>query len=648
MRYIKYLISILFFALVLIVVGESYIMELDNFYTRFLSASIILPDNIIEESISEDIIEAAAKFDVDAFLFQSTPSDSFNVIHEIYCTKDVENYFEQNAGITEKVYKSIFMGSREFVFRDFELIDNGLKFDYIYIIGSEENARNFKISLLEKYGGSHIRQGYIDESVSNSIRFICYGIIAILFVLTIYEINYDKKELIVSVLYGRNLAFQITLRILVNTMVYLVASMVLFHVLGLITHTENHINITINALVGVIIVPNLPYLTLARYDLKKIISNQKVPAYVKFINYTIKCITLTLTIVLISGNLLLIVEAVSFASQKTFWEEKNDFYNVKLMYRPDLSSSYSEEDQEIRYSFYTENMAKLEAFLLAETWQTSEYYNNSILISNKNALGYLKDNIKELKELKVDGNYYFFLPSKLENNVDVIEELELLFIDQIEKMSEVKVYYYDDNTSLVSRKINDKGFAKVSKNPVIFLDNSDLPNKEVMYYWDLIMFNLSESNFDIYERFIFENKLSKEVTSTNSVYSEYISNGKVMKVALYSNSIFIMLLLLFEISIIHLIIKLEFSSKALELSISKIMGYSVFERYKGMFMMVFSLTLFSFLVALLITLYYSISNGSFILFGIIITLIIETMIVYINVSKIERRKIQIILKGGTV
>ena len=121
-----------------------------------------------------------------------------------------------------------------------------------------------------------------------------------------------------------------------------------------------------------------------------------------------------------------------------------------------------------------------------------------------------------------------------------------------------------------------------------------------------------------------------------------------MKRNLYIGSVLLIILLLLETIIIKTILKYEFSVNAIELSLKKIYGYSLFNRHKKIFLTT-SILGFICIVSASI-LYYLLKITLFrnVITGGIMIVVMEVEIIISYVNKLERFNVQKILKGGQI
>lgn len=205
MKKIKYIISFCIIFIGILIIGESHIFYLDNFYTQYDNTTLYLQIDTTSEEMKRDIIDSSRANNVDVFtLKRSQPSISL-INYNIYGTSKVEEYINKKSNIFEGNYNSVFLGNISFTFNDFDTLeDMENQIDY-YIIGSKDNIYKFKMDLINKYAGNHPKGGYSDkESVRNTIS-IWILIISIILLITIYELISKKKENVLRITMGERI-----------------------------------------------------------------------------------------------------------------------------------------------------------------------------------------------------------------------------------------------------------------------------------------------------------------------------------------------------------------------------------------------------------------------------------------------------------
>ena len=660
MKGIKYTISFCVIFIGLLIIAESHIFYLENFYTQYNSTTLYLQYDTTKEEMIDDIINSAEHNGVEVFTFIRFQSNIFLTEYNIYGTPGTEKYLNDKSNIVEEKYKSLFMGNINFKFESINNIPNIEKVHDYYVIGSTEQVHKFKMELIEKYAGNHPKPGYPDKESRNNTIVIWALIICIILLLSFYDVVSQKKENVIRISMGEKISKIICINILIDSFIFVVMFIVILFILSRYSYVFFNFNISIIFFAILLCINGLLYLNLYSYDIKEAFSNGKSYKSLLSLNYGLKLITTVLIILIISSNIFSISESLSLYKQKTFFEEHADYYYIKFAYRIRENSDGSFNDtltdsSRVQVIF---NKQFFEKFNAIELKNVSNVYGTGGILANKNAFDYLSSKIDELRDINLEKEFYFLLPEKMKNNLELIN----LLIDYIEifESNDYGVIYYNDNIEVVGVDEDSLYGSDVVKNPIIVYNNmsleqlklqSDNNEQNIMKSEQLYdtMYKIS-SNDDLKEfnKFIVEYNLQDEIVNKTNVLEKYENSWIIAKRILYINLVFSILVLLLELIIINSIIRLEYEVNAIELSIKKVMGYSVLEKNWKIIMMTVITTISSILIAIIGARIMQIQEVYYIAFGGSIILILELFIIVFYINRIENSKIQKILKGGNL
>lgn len=95
-----------------------------------------------------------------------------------------------------------------------------------------------------------------------------------------------------------------------------------------------------------------------------------------------------------------------------------------------------------------------------------------------------------------------------------------------------------------------------------------------------------------------------------------------------------------------LIFSCSYETHAKELTVKKVLGYSMIERYRGFFLLSGAICAISFIGALLVFLFFKIGMIQYMIYGSLMVWVIDWMILIVLTRKNDRLEIQRVLKGG--
>ena len=77
LKTIKYIISLCIIFIGMLIIGESHIFRLNNFYTEFDNTTLYLQKDTSDVEMTNDILDSAKNNDVEVFTFIKSPRSIF-------------------------------------------------------------------------------------------------------------------------------------------------------------------------------------------------------------------------------------------------------------------------------------------------------------------------------------------------------------------------------------------------------------------------------------------------------------------------------------------------------------------------------------------------------------------------------------------
>lgn len=659
MKKIKYIFVIVLMLIVFSFIGESYIYYLENFNDDFYSTTMSKPDHKSDIEMKVDIEKSARDNDVDVFVVKKDIKSNIDVDLSIYGTTGVQKKLEDNLSMYEEKYNSMFLGNVTINYNNINEITIMNDFNDYYLIGSKKNVKAFKVELINIYGGNHPVQGMDIKQSSRNILFVWLIIYIVILLFTYHDIIFQKKELLIKVTFGEKISKLVLKNILLDLIVFISVFIATYYFTSLFTQSKFHFIYSLLVFAGFILINSLLYLSLYSLNIKEVFSNSKHSTKLLAINYGLKTLTILLAIIVLSGSIGLIVEGLTFHKQKEFFESHKDYSYVQFDYK--LRSALQEDldliDQgaNVREGFYKEHFDN--AIQLVNITSNLDLSVPTIL-ANRNALNYLESKIPKLKELEFEEKVYYILPEKHAKNksaLTTIQEIYASYHNDFGKLiTDYEIIVYNSDADIISiDELDYLNRSTLQYNPIIVFDNTD--GKDIVlttvtslrktYYAHDIMYLISDEKFN---SFVEKNNLTNEITVKTNVYDLYLYYWTLIKRGIIIAIVLFALVLLLEVIIIGLILRLEYEINAVELSIKKILGYTTWQKNKKIIYLTLSVTIISILISLVINYIFSISEASYLFYGGVIILITETMFIFVNITKIEKTKLQKILKGGSL
>lgn len=622
---------------------ESY----QGYLSKFDDASktdFYCPENISYDTMLTQISNVSKEYNVLVYNVQTNVHTMFYSEVDIYAGETAKDYIEKHYDVHEGMFSSLLSGKTSVKFFPFseipdEVLEDGARFS---VVGKKENADNFKLDLIEIYGGElPIYDGFTSKQESNTMLYTVWIItIVVVCFFTFYETILMKKENFIRITLGESLPF-LWLKFLLLDLLFLGISFIGCILFSGLVYSRIFMLNKILFMFGVLIFADIIVsVNLLFYDRNKVLAHLSLSRKLLTINNIVRCFTIVITVLCVSASLSVIYEYVGYAKQKSFYQLYSNYsvlQNIKVKNADDVNFELSEKG-----GFYLEYSQKADMSLLMEG--VSLLSGRKIVRANTQAVNsYVKNIIPELQDYSFDKDIYLIYCDK----EPPTEDEKMTILSGLADCSTGEITYHEQ-TKLVVRT-PDETFTKWIKNPIIVYYHKGL---EEMYADDPmsievstpIVFYIVAENGSVNE---YMNAHNITFSSTNMM--DYFEHESVkLKRTAYLSLIFAVMFIILQIMILFSILQLEYTVNAIELSIKKIIGYSMMERFKKQYLLSFVLYTVSLLATELISKKLQFGNTVFIMYGILFMYFIENLLFTIFAKKYDRSHIQQILKGSAL
>ncbi|WPP41128.1 hypothetical protein SK066_21625 [Paenibacillus hunanensis] len=655
MKKIKFLIIIPIFFVALLIIGESYILKMENFQSEYIYTTLYLQNGQNEKTMKENILKAAHDNNIDVFTFNKINSNGVVTV-KIYGSEHVRDQLGKLSSVQQKKYQSVFLDDMNFEFYDLKTLKDIKDVHDFYIIGNKSDAVSFKSSLINKYAGNSPQDGYQSNNSGYIVLTLIIIVIIISSLLTYYDALYQKKASIIRISFGEKLSFIIWKNIVIDSITYIaVFGLIIYFQKDLTSILDNIQSITL-FLVFLIATNAVMYTTLLSIQLKDSFSNTDIHAKrLLFLNYVIKVVTIPLIIITISSNLFFIDQSYSLYKQADFFRDHSNYSYVTTELRPVIKQNGEadakfQESEQLQTLFYTEHFEN--SLLLSMIHQASTTQAPT-MIANRNAISYLKERINELKSTDFKKEVYFIMPENMAHDKDNVDALlqEYSFFEGTLEPNNYEVIGYEEDTNVVAVNRNNMYGSEMYSNPIIILNNSSPIEKKLsenanrVNYMSEVMYKISN---DELEQFKSKYKLSdgNAIVAKTNILDKYNEGWNKARNILYMNSVFCILMLFLEVLIILSILQLEYKVNAIELAVKKVFGYTIWQKNKHIFLVSLLTTIISSIVVIATTIY--LNKDLLVLVGSIIVffVFIEWLFIVLCIVRMEKKNIIKILKEG--
>lgn len=662
-------------------IGESYTFFLENFQDSYTQVGYYLPTGESEKEMNVHIREEAENFGTHVFAMDRFNNGAFNRTITIYGDEYIKEKLKEDWNIEEGIKKSFFSGTTKFYFEPFEKAKEKNLKNCWYTDKSNEELYDMVYPNMVKYSGSF--RNYPSKYDSKITIVFAWFIVGIsMLVLTLYDITYGKKEQNIRIILGadnRRLQFK---KIILDIIGITISGVLSFILINIFTNPLFEIKVSLIFIIGILILNSILIffgMRIKKNATLKLESSNKVLA----IGTVLKGVVQVLMVVIISITIGLIVEGIKLYSQRDFYDSKKDLVHVDIEYPYDYEKiEYIQgENDELLYdtnsqvsdNFLRYSYKKLSCSLIYHHSYSdvSPKFGHKYVYANLKGIEEYRDEIYEFEELENNEGNYILISEDVDEGEVLNELLSFSNITHLSKQNLDGVFRYKKGLSIVTegRRESEYDYSYKIKNPVIILDTFNygkLLNYEVKYspykrekcrgviYNDapyLMQFVSVKNDRKLIENFgkevegevIKSELLEYSVENIKDWYNGLWSlQNRSLLVALILTILFI--ILEFQISV--LVLSILYETKAKELVLKKVLGYSTFERYRRFFIL--SLTLSGLSLGISIGIYFYMNLGiiSNMIYGSIIVLVLDFLILTYLTKKYDRLEVQRVLKGG--
>lgn len=683
MTKVKSIIAFFIFLSGFLFIGESHTFFLENFQDKYVQVGYYLETGDSEVDMRNAILAKADEFGADVFAIHKDNNGAFQRKITIYGNAAVQEALLQDWGIQEGTVASFFSGKTTFIFKPFEQATEKELQNCWYIGRLQEELHPMLFPHMAEYSGNFRNSG--SGETSRLVVAATWGMMGLaILLLTAYDTLYSKKELMIRVVFGASLKQLIVRKIVLDTAGLLLALLAAVLLLAPLTSITFRWPVSIaSALLFFIsnaIVLMLGMKLKERLQIKSVASMKQVLAF----GLVFKGVITLIAIVILSLTLMLVVEGLKLYAQKDDYQGQADRVHIELAYpypyekmafaegyyegKWPLDTSEQLMENFVRFSYRELDFALMHYYPLFE--QTSPKWGDRYVMANVAGVERYKDWIPDWETIKQQEGNYILVPA----GADVAEIREELLENTHLGLSDenlIGMFTYDKGLSVIA-----EGFADVEldytfdiKNPVILLDAFDygkLRNytvsyelkeatefggmiaRNMMYHAQFVNMVYDEDKLDVFAQLVAGEAIDADLLEFSVVSTQgwYEGLWALQNRSMLISSILTVLVLILTLQLSVLVLKIAYETNARELTIKKVMGYTLFERFKGFFIMPIVICGLAFSFSVLLNLWLGIGILSNLLWGSLIVLALDLCILVYCLRVNDRVQIQKVLKGG--
>lgn len=665
MKKIKLIKLVILFIFVMCIFGLTETLFQDHigmFKYSYPNTSYTLPENQMQAEMNDAMLSAAKENDVQFFYVDSQYVSDFDGIVNIYYSDEaVKECIAEKSLIKPGDYSTILDSNTVNFYSLSEIKKSEKNVNTYYLIGSSENINAFNVSLADSYGGAPIQKGYENEYDDFYEMLLLWAIVIAVFVLlTIYELQTNKKEIAVSISMGENPTKIFAKNVIADACgiaVSYITAMVAFDYFQIFGFDGKAILISV---IGLFLADVGVFSSVFFMKIKSVFSGKTNSKALLGTSYFLKALTTVLTVLIISVSCAAIKQAADFYSQKDFFETYN--YNFVGISCYDKDGQYDIQKENMLKAQLQKKLFKSNDALILDGGYSDKIGGRDFLLYNQNAGKYLFENIKDIKASELPKNKVILLaPQKYfkngikEEDVGEIKGLIDFIYDNNDGnyTFEYETIYYKDNAKLMNFAYENYGLSGYKVNPIVAYVNIDEAAEEQIKspHATYSICNISSDEFQklcsTYNDEFFNSGLEIK-PMVRSAMDNYMHYRNLLQKTLVVGCFVSVMLILLEIILIYYVIKLEYIINAKELALKKIMGYSVFDRHKRLLLSTMIISAVGIIAALIINYSLKFSGVPYLLLGGILTAVIDIIVTVLFIIKTERTQLSKILKGGAL
>ena len=637
----RYVLSFILFSLVLVFTGELFISYLNNFGTQFFETSMYMQAGLTKQEMTADIEVAAEKTGVDVFVIERVHHDALTETMNFYGTAGTENYLKRAYGLKDKFYQSAFWGNVEIQYRPISELDVTKHKNYL-IHGTWRQAENFKLLLIDKYAGNHVKneEGYsIDEN--DCFILIWSIIIGIIWLTTAYEVILWRRELIIRVTLGERISCMVLKRLGCELLIQGGMFFLLQYIFSFLTNTYYNFPVTLLAFLVMSIGITLIYLSLFLCDYRKVLSQRMKGRNLLKVGYVFQVISIVMVLMIASVETGLICTGIEFQKQQVFFETYQDYSYASICETWDERSK-EDNTNKICKKFYE----KFEKIVLEDV---SDYVSSSetYIFANEGAVDYLKSEIPELVNYKWEKKVYFICPESESGKEEVISNTQGVAMSYMDYYKTHELITYKQGSVLCFTNHTERRSA-YAQNPVIVLDMTGKKGKLENFNSFCIENALFKITKDEFEQYVRGENLDEDYSRLTNIWSYYkYQKNSVMKTAGIA-AVLLAIVLFLESIVIRNVIRMEYEVNAMEKALMKILGYTFFRRNRKQYAITLGTIFVMTGVILVVGLIYQLAMLWTLVLICWLLGGINLIFQFVFTHRIEQEKISKILKGGSL
>lgn len=690
MKYFKYIISFLLFSLIAICVGEFYQIHISSeaYFTDTFTLAPMPPAE--RQDCYQDLVQTAAENHI-YICFEDIKNDMNFVKTDItlYCSDiQMAERIKEIYGIQAGASESIFLSNGNVEFKDLRNAENlselsafvGRRMQF-GLLGAPEDAHSFIRAVENKYRLENFSVGNPEWNFYTSLTFyipLALWLIAylILFGVSLYDMKLSQKEWAVRCSLGERKAVLFAKKVVSDVLVFMISFFCAFIIASKFTESLFFFRLSVLFFIGFLLINALTAALIFKTDIKKAFSGNVASKSILSASYIVKILTSIVLVTVLGVGIGQVSHLHELKQQDGFLQNFKEYYFIDGMSFED-TADMRDARSTILYTLqkeYFSNSALQSTYI--DDLQLHDGEPHSGVVCSKHSETYLRGLIPELQGKVIEEKMYVFVPcyAGYESDLHMLKnwaqpnlngDAGYVFCHAYD----VEFIPYAPDIRMIAFDSLEASKTISLKNPVIFFSGLDESKLQIADFigtaerhtegigtvtrWSgglapapytvNLMLNIPPETLSA---FAAENHFNYTLLNVYENYQRSV--GRAEKICLMSGILAIVFLLM-EATLIHIIVRLEYSIRAKELAVKKILGYSILEKNKKILLITLLVILTGFLGATAVCAVFHIAAAvPFLLLGCIVLLTLEACIIVKNIIRTEKTEVVKILKGDSL
>ncbi len=653
-KFSKFIVFIVLISGLLILTSEifqEYIFEFQADFKYIVYSSENEEDDDFV-SFCEDLCAVCSENSVNVFTITKSFDENGDYVLDVYTDGSIDSYLEDKYDVKKGTYKSLISGTSHISVSSFDDMVNPSKEVVFYFYGSIDGIRIVHQSMNDKYGTSYIKSGY--ENYDKTILIGAWCVVMILLIaLTCFDVECQKKETFVRISLGDSVSVIIVKNIITDLAVYTGLFLVIRLLLGQFIYVDYCRDLFFSFMIIMLVLNSLVYLTMLKYDVKKSLSKGNYSESFCGTCYIVKVFISIFAILSVSVNFLVIYQGVSFLSEKNIISEYSDYKVISLLPSAGTNNRTMEDYYSFIFEMYREKYDEYNVAYSVENIAGS--CDCKYLTINMNASNVMGD-LLSLHPINNDLKVHIFVPQKYKDEFAVDEAFAVEMSEFYGYIcgDDYEVIYYDESETIMYFDMTEVISSAYADNPIVmyytFTEDEMNVSASDIYLGRgerNVMFNMTDEQINSY---IEETDINNKgyVVKVESVTTKYEQFRKMMLRLVLCNCVVSCMFILLDIMIISVILRLEYSVNAIELSVKKLMGYTVLKKNMPIINTVLYTGVIATTFLVVLVLMYNIAKPWMIISAGLLMIVTQVLALEINIAGIEKKNVSKILKGGAL